>query len=36
MANELDIACQVVGDALAPGTVFEANHQGYSAGKNIG
>jgi 2,4-dienoyl-CoA reductase (NADPH2) len=35
-ADELGIPCQVVGDALAPGTVFEANHQGYNAGKNIG
>lgn len=35
-AGELGIPCQVVGDALAPGTVFEANHQGYNAGKNIG
>jgi 2,4-dienoyl-CoA reductase (NADPH2) len=34
-ADELGIPCQVVGDALAPGTVFEANHQGYNAGKNI-
>jgi 2,4-dienoyl-CoA reductase (NADPH2) len=36
MAKELGISCEVVGDALAPGTVFEANHQGYNAGKNIG
>jgi 2,4-dienoyl-CoA reductase (NADPH2) len=36
MANELGISCEVVGDAMVPGTVFEANHQGYSAGKNIG
>jgi 2,4-dienoyl-CoA reductase (NADPH2) len=34
IAAELGIACRVVGDALAPGTVFEANHQGYNAGKN--
>jgi 2,4-dienoyl-CoA reductase (NADPH2) len=36
MAGELGISCEVVGDAMAPGTVFEANHQGYNAGKNIG
>ncbi len=36
VADELGIACRVVGDALAPGTVFEANHQGYQAGNNIG
>lgn len=35
VAGELGIPCQVVGDALAPGTVFEANHQGYNAGKNL-
>ncbi|GAB6190482.1 FAD-dependent oxidoreductase [Desulfocastanea catecholica] len=35
VAVELGIPCQVVGDALAPGTVFEANHQGYNAGKNL-
>lgn len=36
MAKELGIACEVVGDAMTPGTVFEANHQGYNAGKDIG
>ncbi|MBU1564196.1 MAG: NAD(P)/FAD-dependent oxidoreductase [Proteobacteria bacterium] len=36
VAEELGISCQVVGDALAPATVFEANHQGYNAGRNIG
>ncbi len=35
VAKELGIACKVVGDALAPATVFEANHQGYNAGKEI-
>jgi 2,4-dienoyl-CoA reductase (NADPH2) len=35
VAKELGIACQVVGDAMAPATVFEANHQGYNAGKEI-
>jgi 2,4-dienoyl-CoA reductase (NADPH2) len=35
IAAELGIACRVVGDAMAPRTVFEANHQGYNAGKNI-
>ena len=35
-AQELGIETEVVGDALAPGTVFEANHQGYNAGKAIG
>lgn len=36
VAEELGLNCQVVGDALTPATVFEANHQGYNAGKNIG
>ncbi len=36
VAGELGIDCRVVGDALAPATVFEANHQGYNAGKSIG
>jgi 2,4-dienoyl-CoA reductase (NADPH2) len=36
VAEALDIRCAVVGDALAPATVFEANHQGYNTGKNIG
>ena len=31
----LGIDCLVVGDARQPGTVFEANHQGYKAGKAI-
>ncbi len=35
MAEELGIDCRVVGDALTPGTVFEANHQGYNAGRDI-
>ena len=35
VAKELGIACKVVGDAMAPATVFEANHQGYNAGKEI-
>ncbi len=35
VAKELGIACKVVGDAKAPATVFEANHQGYNAGKEI-
>jgi 2,4-dienoyl-CoA reductase (NADPH2) len=35
IAAELGIHCQVVGDALAPGTVFEANHQGFLAGRSI-
>lgn len=35
VAEELGCNCQVVGDALAPGTVFEANHQGYNAGRSI-
>lgn len=34
-AAELDIHCRVVGDASAPGTVFEANHQGFMAGRNV-
>lgn len=35
IARELDIACEVVGDARTPATVLEANHQGYIAGMNI-
>ena len=35
VAKELTIVCKVVGDAMAPATVFEANHQGYIAGKEI-
>lgn len=35
VAAELAITSEVVGDALAPGTVFEANHQGYNAGRAI-
>jgi 2,4-dienoyl-CoA reductase (NADPH2) len=34
-ADELGIPCQAVGDALQPGTVFEANHQGYAAGRSV-
>jgi 2,4-dienoyl-CoA reductase (NADPH2) len=34
-AAELGIHCQTVGDALEPGTVFEANHQGFIAGRSI-
>ncbi len=34
LAAELGIACRVVGDALQPGTVFEANHQGFLAGRD--
>jgi 2,4-dienoyl-CoA reductase (NADPH2) len=34
-AAELGIHCQTVGDALDPGTVFEANHQGFLAGQSI-
>jgi 2,4-dienoyl-CoA reductase (NADPH2) len=36
LTGELGISCLVVGDALAPATVFEANHQGYMAGRSIG
>ncbi|MGB3209335.1 MAG: FAD-dependent oxidoreductase [Desulforhopalus sp.] len=36
VAKELGIVFSVVGDALTPSTVFEANHQGYNAGKEIG
>ncbi len=35
LAEELGMSCLVVGDALAPATVFEANHQGYNAGRSI-
>ena len=34
-AAELGIACQVVGDAQQPGTVFSASHQGFAAGRRI-
>ncbi|WP_136810329.1 FAD-dependent oxidoreductase [Desulfosediminicola flagellatus] len=34
-AAELGIHFQVVGDANEPGTVFEANHQGFSSGRSI-
>jgi 2,4-dienoyl-CoA reductase (NADPH2) len=35
VAEKLGIPCRVVGDALSPATVFEANHQGYNAGRTI-
>jgi 2,4-dienoyl-CoA reductase (NADPH2) len=35
IAAELGIPCQVVGDAQQPGTVFEATHQGYAAGRSV-
>lgn len=35
VAEELGIPFAVVGDAQRPATVFEANHQGYLAGRNI-
>lgn len=35
MAKELGIDFRVVGDALKPATVFEANHQGYNAGRSV-
>ncbi len=35
LVEELGIAFNVVGDAMAPATVFEANHQGYNAGRSI-
>jgi 2,4-dienoyl-CoA reductase (NADPH2) len=35
VAEELGIDFRVVGDAMAPATVFEANHQGYNAGRCI-
>jgi len=34
VAEELGISCTVVGDAREPGTVFEANHQGFLAGSD--
>ncbi len=34
-ADKLGLDCRVVGDAAAPGTVFEASHQGYQAGRSI-
>lgn len=35
VAEELKIACRVVGDASVPGTVFEASHQGWQTGRDI-
>lgn len=35
VAEELGIGFTVVGDAMTPATVFEANHQGYNAGRSI-
>ena len=36
VAEALGIDFRVVGDAQSPATVFEANHQGYHAGRSIG
>ncbi len=35
VASDLGLSCQVIGDAAGPGTVFEASHQGYRAGRSI-
>ena len=35
VAKALGCRYQVVGDALTPATVFEANHQGYKAGRSL-
>lgn len=35
VAAELGISYQLVGDASTPGTVFEANHQGFRAGREV-
>lgn len=35
VAEEMVIPFRVVGDASAPGTVFEASHQGWQAGRDI-
>lgn len=35
VAAQLEIPCQVVGDAVTPGTVYEANHQGFLAGRSV-
>lgn len=35
LAEELGLNYRVVGDASAPGTVFEASHQGWQAGREI-
>lgn len=35
VAADLGIPCQVIGDAGTPGTVFEASHQGFRAGRSI-
>jgi 2,4-dienoyl-CoA reductase (NADPH2) len=35
VAEELGIGFTVAGDAMKPATVFEANHQGYSAGRSL-
>ena len=34
--EQLGLPCQVVGDALKPAMVFDAIHQGFSAGRAIG
>ena len=35
VAEELGLRCLAVGDAVTPGTVFEASHQGWQAGRTI-
>jgi 2,4-dienoyl-CoA reductase (NADPH2) len=35
VAEEQDIPCQVIGDALHPAMVYDAIHQGFAAGRNI-
>ena len=35
VAEEMAIPFRVVGDASAPGTVFEASHQGWQAWRDI-
>lgn len=35
VAEELGLRCVAAGDAVTPGTVFEASHQGWQAGRTI-
>lgn len=35
IAAELNIVCKVVGDAVSPGTIMDATHQGFRAGQSL-
>jgi 2,4-dienoyl-CoA reductase (NADPH2) len=35
LAAELQLPCQVVGDAQQPAMVFDAVHQGFAAGRSL-